>query len=468
MSKANSPGQFRLIHNLAYPYNHNSVNQNIPDDQATVKYAPFDRAVEICLRLGQGCYIAREDFSAAFRLFPISYQDLELLGFTLDNDFYINSSMAFGSRSSCRIFEVFSTSVEWAAKRITRTCCITHYLDDFFLAHTTYVGCAQLMTKFQEITDFIGAPLAEEKREGPTQHMTFLGMDIDTVEQTIAIPAEKMRQALIMIEEMLKSPKRKTTVKAVQKLAGKLQYVTKGIPAGRPFLRRLYSLLQKATPTGERNIAAKPNPAHHIRVTNAVAKDLKTWVTFLTSETLESDRQVPFVRQLGQVDGPQLITDSAGSEKLGYGCIFRSRYMYARWPLGFFRQRKPSIALLELFAVVIAVDCWAPIMATSIVKVRSDNQAVISAITKGSSKCKWCLSLIRHLTLTCMRFQIYLVAQYLEGSSNQHADSLSRLDIPRFNRLRQKYFNTTGFHLLLHPDRIQSPLWPITWAKLNK
>ena len=29
--KAGNPGEFRFIHNLAYPYDHNSVNANIPD-----------------------------------------------------------------------------------------------------------------------------------------------------------------------------------------------------------------------------------------------------------------------------------------------------------------------------------------------------------------------------------------------------------------------------------------------------
>ena len=46
--KAGNLGKFRLIHNLAYPYDHNSVHANIPNSQATVVYAPFDTAVEIC------------------------------------------------------------------------------------------------------------------------------------------------------------------------------------------------------------------------------------------------------------------------------------------------------------------------------------------------------------------------------------------------------------------------------------
>ena len=143
--KAGNPGKFRLIHNLAYPYNQNSVNANIPDHQAVVSYAPFDKAVRICQSLGSHCYIAKMDYDSAFRIFPISGQDIHLLGFTLNNQFYINSTMAFGARSSCRIFEMFATAMEWALIKKTgwKTC--THYLDDFFLGRGTYSECAAFM-----------------------------------------------------------------------------------------------------------------------------------------------------------------------------------------------------------------------------------------------------------------------------------------------------------------------------------
>ena len=115
--KAGNPGKFKLIHNLAYPYDSNSVNANIPDSQAVVTYAPFDKVVKICLALGAGCRISKMDYDVAFRIFPISGQDLHLLGFSLGENFYVNSSMAFGDHSSCRIFETFTTVMEWAFRK---------------------------------------------------------------------------------------------------------------------------------------------------------------------------------------------------------------------------------------------------------------------------------------------------------------------------------------------------------------
>ena len=303
--------KYRLIHNLAHPYTDQAVNATIPDEQATVSYAPFDKAVEICLQLGQGCLICREDFSAAFRLFPIIFADLKLLGFRLDNAFFVNSSMAFGCRSSCRIFETFACSIEYIARRLTKADSITHYLDDFFLAHATREGCEEMVRIFHSITEYIGAPLAPEKREGPTTIMTFLGVTIDTVQQCIFIPQVKIEQAIDMIRALLSQSK--ATVRQIQRLAGKLQYVTKGIPAGRPFLRRLYNLLMTSMTKQERLRAAKLNPGHHVRLTAQVKHDLNVWLQFLTGENHAQDRQVPFLRSLNWVSGVELITDSSGN-----------------------------------------------------------------------------------------------------------------------------------------------------------
>ena len=138
---------------------------------------------------------------------------------------------------------------------------------------------------------------------------------------------------------------------------------------------------------------------------------------FLTFPTHKMDRAVPFLRFLGDVQQgvPELRTDTSGAMRLGFGAIFRSHYIYARWPIGFFKQRQPSIALPELLAVMIAVDTWSDIMSGIQILVRSDNETVVHCLNKGSSKCKWCMALIHYLTLICLRFQIHLVALHIPG-----------------------------------------------------
>ena len=142
--------------------------------------------------------------------------------------------------------------------------------------------------------------------------------------------------------------------------------------------------------------------------------------------------------------GPELFAHVAGVPNLGIGFAFIEHWGYARWPITFFVQKRPSIALLELCMVVVAIDTLGPFMEGKQICLQSDNEAVVYAINKSSSKCPFCMTLIRHLTLTCMQFQIHLVAVNLVGISNKTVDSLSRFNLSRFQWLRQHYFNLTS------------------------
>ena len=467
--KAGNPGKFRLIHNLAYPFNQNSMNANIADHQAVVSYAPFDKAVRICQSLGSHCYIAKMDYDSAFRIFPISGQDIHLLGFTLNNQFYINSTMAFGARSSCRIFETFATAMEWALIKKTgwKTC--THYLDDFFLARGTYSECAAFMESFQNLSDHVGAQLSPGKTEGPTTRLTFLGLELDTSKQIIAIPSKKLQETSTLISEILNSNSKKITVRSIQRVAGKLQFIAKGIPAGRPYLRRWYNLLQKAKPLKNRYLKhIKPNPNFKIKLTGEARKDLAMWQQFINLDEFTAAREVPFLQILGSQTGPELFTDIAGSVNLGFGFIFQECWSFGHWPLTFFRVKKPSIALLELLAIVIAVETLADRMQGRQIRICSDNESMVKAINKASSKCPHCLALLRHLTALCLCFQIHLVAVHIFGEANGPAYMLSPLAFARFHRLRQAHFNVTSQRPNKESTMIQLPLWPISWGILKK
>ena len=161
--KAGNPGKLSLIHNLAYPYDQSSVNANIPDVNAKVTYQKFDVVIQLGLKHGLGCYAEKMDFDAAFCNIPIHPQDLPLLGFTLDNLYFINSTLAFGARSGCKIFEEFATTIQWILDQETGSANTSHYLDDFIMVHASHETCASYMAKLQEICSFIGAPLSPDK-----------------------------------------------------------------------------------------------------------------------------------------------------------------------------------------------------------------------------------------------------------------------------------------------------------------
>ena len=150
------------------------------------------------------------------------------------------------------------------------------------------------MGKFEELTEFVGAPLFPRKMEGPTTCLVFLGLQIDTVNQTISIPKLKCQQAVELIMEALNVDQGRVTVKFLQHICGKLQFVVKGLPAGQAFLHRLYDMQKLALPVSKRYTFYEPNPQHHLKLSQGTCKDLNMWLTFLLENEHDKDRVVPF------------------------------------------------------------------------------------------------------------------------------------------------------------------------------
>ena len=68
------PNQFRIIHHLSYPPG-SSVNDGIPDDQATVSYDTVDDAIKAIKKVGQGCFLVKLDIESAFKIVPVHPSD---------------------------------------------------------------------------------------------------------------------------------------------------------------------------------------------------------------------------------------------------------------------------------------------------------------------------------------------------------------------------------------------------------
>ena len=77
---------------------------------------------------------------------------------------------------------------------------------------------------------------------------------------------------------------------------------------------------------------------------------------------------------------------------------------------------KPNIALLKLFAIVVAVKLWAPKLAGKTITLRSDNTAIIAFINQMKADIPACMELLCHVTLICLKFQILLRAIHIKGT----------------------------------------------------
>jgi hypothetical protein len=117
------------------------------------------------------------------------------------------------------------------------------------------------MLQFEQICSEIDVPIANEKTEGPSTIIEYLGLAIDTVNMLIKIPEKKVQDLLKKIK--LLSYRKKVTLKELQSICGSLAFCAKALPADRAFSRRLYMATTKAS---------KPN--HFIRITTGMRNDL--------------------------------------------------------------------------------------------------------------------------------------------------------------------------------------------------
>ena len=97
----------RMIMHLSHPKG-KSVNSFIDPSVTKTQYQSFDLAVQLVAQHGRFCFMSKADEKSAFRIIPIRFEDLMLLGIYFDNNYYVDLCLPFGSSISCALFECFA------------------------------------------------------------------------------------------------------------------------------------------------------------------------------------------------------------------------------------------------------------------------------------------------------------------------------------------------------------------------
>ena len=173
-------GTWRLIMDLSSPHGH-SINDHIPKEDYTLRYATFDQALALVSFHGRNALMAKLDIKHAFRLCPVRLADRELLGIHWNGQFYVDLRLPFGLRSSPYLFNRLADAFEWILKNNYHIHDLMHYLDDYFTVGPSLSAiCAANTQTIVHVASRLGIPLAPDKLEGPTTRLVFLGILIDT------------------------------------------------------------------------------------------------------------------------------------------------------------------------------------------------------------------------------------------------------------------------------------------------
>ena len=123
------------------------------------------------------------------------------------------------------------------------------------------------MRSVKQVSKELGMPVSPEKAVGPAQVIKFLGLTIDTTLMVIRVPEDKRMDILKILQKMLHE--RKATSLDLQSLAGKLNFLSKAVPAGKPFIQSVYQAF------------AGISQHRHIDMKGDLLADLRMWKTFL-------------------------------------------------------------------------------------------------------------------------------------------------------------------------------------------
>ncbi len=87
--------------------------------------------------------------------------------------------MPMGWSSSCKKFEIFSTSIEWIAHHKLGINELLHLLDDFIFVSSTFDQCQSNLNRFISFYSQLGIPIAPNKTYGPCTTVTFAVIVLD-------------------------------------------------------------------------------------------------------------------------------------------------------------------------------------------------------------------------------------------------------------------------------------------------
>ncbi|VDI10949.1 Hypothetical predicted protein [Mytilus galloprovincialis] len=413
-----SKSAWRLIHHLSYPdKKSNSVNAGISDESAAVHYAGIHEAINEIKQLRSHKYqvfLSKTDVRSAFRILPVNPSDYELLGFKWNNKFYYDCCLPMGCRTSCKIFEEFSTALEWIALTKLGITSMVHILDDFLIIEKSKEDAISKLKAFVNLCEDLGVPLSAEKTELPSQVMDFVGITLDVIKQEARLPPDKITKCRHLLEKF--SHMKRCTLKELQSLIGVLNFACSVIQPGRAFLRRMINLTMTVS-----------DGQNHVYLNQETKDDIRIWLQFLDSFNGKS----MFLNESFMSSNTlELHTDAAQSK--GYAGIYGSKWFYGPFPENW---KNINIMTLEFYPIILAIELWGTLWRNHSILLFTDNEALVSVINKQSTSDGPAMQMVRYMVFRCLQFNILFKAKHIPGKKNIFADCLSRLQVEQFLRI---------------------------------
>ena len=385
-----------------------TMNANSYIDLEHYKYVTVDDAANLCQ---PGCWLAKVDLKQAYRSVGTHPDSWRVTGMSWcfngsKNPTYLyDKRLPFGARASPMIFHRLTQAV--CRMMANRGYTVLAYLDDFLIIEPTQLRCRTAFDMLVSLLESLGFTINWTKVVYPSQCLTFLGVEMDTVKCELRLPNDRVSELLSLCKETIL--RRKCSKRQLQRLLGKLNWAARVVRGGRIFLRRLITLANSVK-----------HSYHRVYLNLSARADLLWWTSLLPAHNCKT----LFPSATPELPTP-VLTDASLS---GGGCVWGADWMYINWALDNPALYPLHINYKETFTIILAAHRWAPFWSGYRVVVKSDSQVAAAILNKGTSRCPLIMAWIRYLFWLKEYFSFSLSIEHIPGSINTLADSISRLD----------------------------------------
>ena len=281
---------------------------------------------------------------------------------------------------------------------------------------------------FQSLGDLLeklGVEEATAKVVPPSTVMSFLGVLCDTDNFMLQITPDRLTELRSYLEWWRK--KKSASLKEVQSLAGKLNFVCYTVRSGRVFLSRILHFL--------RSFSGKPGSR---LVDPAIRKDVSWWAEFM--EEFNGVSMFPDSRWC-----PPDFNISTDSCLTGFGGWSQGDYFHCRFPDFIVNDTSLTTNELECFAVVIAIKLWVGKFKNANLLMHCDNESTCFVINNGRANHPFTQACLRELVWWSAKHNLWVKMCHISGVSNRFSDLLSRWHLD--SHYEQLFFKETqGLH----------------------
>ncbi|KAJ1031719.1 hypothetical protein NDA13_002108 [Ustilago tritici] len=223
------------IHHLSHPCQPMaaalpSVNAGISPGFIRIRYEGLQDLLAFVSQ-NPGCLLWKGDLEDTFRHVVTAECNAHLLGFSYDSIRYRKNALTFGGSSSPWLFNLVAKFLHWlVAACLPANWPVNHYLDDTFGAvpvlHATH---ALLPVHILALAaNALGLWLSPKKTFGASTKLEVLGIEIDTVTQTVGITNNQYHRILAQCRSLLQH--RSADLLDMQQIAGLQQFVSQVFP----------------------------------------------------------------------------------------------------------------------------------------------------------------------------------------------------------------------------------------------